>query len=217
MGIIVINQQFRIPTWVVDLQSFRRWAHSPDYPQRGQFSFIDGDLWADLSMERLAHNLIKSCICTYLTLLVKREGLGSFLGDRMLLTNVAAGLSTEPDGMFLSSAGLEAAKVRLENGEDSLEVIGTPDMVLEVVSATSVDKDTLLLPQTYLKAGIGEYWIVDSRVGAPQLQIFRRGRTRYNLVKSSAGWVTSSVFSKSFRLIRKNGDHDLPEFMLGTK
>src|ERR1700681_1673436 len=99
MGSIVFPEQVRIPV-IRDLNAFRRWARSESFPDHGWFSHLEGDLWVDLSREELVHNLIKSCICTYVTLLVRDEELGSYLGDRMLLTHVEAELSTEPDGMF---------------------------------------------------------------------------------------------------------------------
>ena len=40
-------------------------------------------------------------------------------------------------------------------------------MVLEVVSKTSVRKDTVVLPQLYWKSKIPEYWLVDGRPGSP--------------------------------------------------
>src|SRR5256885_8764701 len=47
--------------------------------------------------------------------------------------------------------------------EGYLELEGTPDMVLEVVSESSVQKDTKRLRQLYWQAGIREYWLVDAR------------------------------------------------------
>jgi Uma2 family endonuclease len=40
-------------------------------------------------------------------------------------------------------------------------VEGTPDMALEIVSPSSVDKDTVDLRQLYREAGIPEYWLVN--------------------------------------------------------
>ena len=55
---IVLQGNVRIPNWAVDLESFRRWAKSDDYPERGWFSFLNGELWVDLSIEKLfSHNL----------------------------------------------------------------------------------------------------------------------------------------------------------------
>ena len=101
----VIQQEerdIRIPAWVCDLASFRRWAKSDDFPESGWYAHLDGELWVDLSMERLGHNQVKNAIGAKLTVMVEAAGTGRFLADRMLLTNAEAGLSTEPDGMFLS-------------------------------------------------------------------------------------------------------------------
>lgn len=54
---IVIGDKTRIPSWVKDLESFRRWARSDEYPEHGWFSFLHGVFWVDLSMEQLfTHN-----------------------------------------------------------------------------------------------------------------------------------------------------------------
>ncbi len=78
----------RIPVWVTDLDSFRRWARSDDFPQRGRFAFIDGELWVDLSMEKLIHNQIKGGMNTDLATLVRQGDRGFYYPDGMLVTNV---------------------------------------------------------------------------------------------------------------------------------
>lgn len=50
---IVLEESIRIPTWITDLDSFRRWARSDEFPEHGWYSYLDGDLWADPSLERL--------------------------------------------------------------------------------------------------------------------------------------------------------------------
>jgi Uma2 family endonuclease len=216
MGSIVFPEQMRIPV-IKDLKAFRRWARSESFPDHGWFSHLAGDLWVDLSMEELVHNLIKSCICTDVTMLVREEELGSYLGDRMLLTNVEAELSTEPDGMFLSIESLRTGKARLRRGKRSIEVIGTPDMALEVISPSSVDKDTVILMQLYWLAGIAEYWLIDGRHESPRLEIFRRGKSKYISVPVVGGWVKSALFGKSFRLVFRDAANDVPVFTLSRK
>src|SRR5438477_7034211 len=98
--------QFELPTSVVDHKSFRRWATSEELPEHGRFSFLDGVLSLDLSMERLNHNKVKGQITAVLTLLVQALASGHFLSDRMLVTNIAARLSTEPDAGFISYESL---------------------------------------------------------------------------------------------------------------
>src|SRR2546430_17381753 len=122
MSTIAVQEDIRIPTWVIDLESFRRWAQSDRFPERGRFSHLAGGLWVDLSMESLGHNEAKSEISTVLRGLVKAQKLGRFLLDRMLLTNPKVELSREPDGMFVSREPLVTERSRFEHGAAILEV-----------------------------------------------------------------------------------------------
>ena len=56
------------------------------------------------------------------------------------MSNVDADLSVKPDGTFVSNAAIEEERVRFVEGmrEGVLELEGEPDMVLEVVSQSSV-------------------------------------------------------------------------------
>lgn len=45
---ILINEKWLIPGWVHDLETFRRWAKSDEFPMTGRFSFLDGTIWVDL-------------------------------------------------------------------------------------------------------------------------------------------------------------------------
>jgi Uma2 family endonuclease len=217
MSAMVITESGYVPPWVVDLASFRKWVHLEMVPERGRFGFLAGVLWVDLTMERLVHNRIKMDIARDLGLFAKQQGGGFYLGDGMLLTNLDADLSSEPDGMYIANASLDSGKVVMEAGDESLEVIGSPDMVLEVISPSSVAKDTELLLKLYWKAGVAEYWLVDSRDKEPQLRIYRRGPSRYTAVRNTAGWIKSTVFDKSFRLVRRDTGHGVSEFTLEVK
>ena len=52
---------------------------------------------------------------------------------------------------------------RRQRREEFIEIIGTPDMVLEVLSDSSVRKDLVRLKAAYERAGVPEYWVVDAR------------------------------------------------------
>jgi hypothetical protein len=57
---VVIEDKACIPAWVDDLESFRRWAHSDEFPERGAFSYLNGEIWVDLRMEEFfSHNQVK--------------------------------------------------------------------------------------------------------------------------------------------------------------
>lgn len=217
MSAIVIEETVRIPAWVVDLDSFRRWARSDEFPERGWFSHLQGELWVDLSMERLAHNQVKNVIAIVLGGLVMASRLGRFFPDRMMLTNADVGLITEPDGMFASREALRTGRVRLTEGDESIEVEGTPDMVLEVVSPKSVHKDTEVLRELYWEAGILEYWLVDPRGERLRFEILRHGSKAYVATRKQGGWLKSAVFSKSFRLTRQTDEHGHSEYTLASR
>jgi Uma2 family endonuclease len=206
-----------IPDWVQDLESFRRWAKSDEYPSRGWHAHLNGQLWVDPSMEKAAHNKLKTKFAAVLTLLVEEGRAGDYFGDRMLLTNVAAELSTEPDGMFVSFASLKDGRATLDEGDDSLEVQGSPDMVLEVVSPTSVQKDTVILRDLYWRAGVREYWVADPRGKTLAFDILKQGPKGYAAVRKQAGWLKSELFAKSFRLSRRNDEAGMSIFKLEVR
>lgn len=211
------QQTLHIPDWVRSLASFRRWAKSDEFPSRGWYAHLDGQLWVDPSMESAAHNRLKSQFAIVLGSLADRAEAGYFFGDRMLLTHVGAGLSTEPDGMFVSSASVRSGRARLAEGEDSVEVAGTPDMVLEVVSPASVRKDTVVLRDLYWRAGVREYWLTDPRGGGLTFDILRRGPKGYAAVRRSGGWLKSVVFGRSFRLTRREDALGMPTYTLAVR
>ena len=194
------------------MSTFRRWAKSDDFPDRGSYSFLNGELWVDPSMERIGHDQIKTKVAVVLTPLVEDAGDGRFIGDRMPLTNMAAKLSTEPDGMFFSHAALKAGRVRAALGRDTVEVEGSPDMVLEVVSPASKQKDKVVLRELYCHAGIPEYWLIepgrdDQSIG---FDILRRGAKGYTTTRKQDGWVKSVAFERMFRITAEPDPAGLP-------
>ena len=214
---IIVGDSVRIPPGIADLESFRRWVRSGTFPERGDISYLGGELWVDPARETLNHNQIKTVITIVLGSIVLTEKLGRFLADRMRLTHPAIDLSTEPDAMFLSHDSLRGDHARLIEGGDSLEVEGVPDMVLEIVSATSVRKDTKVLRDLYERAGIPEYWLIDARQAPASFDILRLAKKGYVGVRTQAGFLKSALFGKSFRLVQGCDEHDLPEFKLEVR
>jgi len=204
MSTVVIAGSGRIPDWVSDMDSFRRWARSEDFPESGWFSYLAREVWADPRGETLGHNQAKWKISLTLGGLIEAQALGYFYPDRMRLVNVDADLSTEPDGMFISNKTLDTGHARLEHGTATLEVVGSPDMVLEVVSPSSVEKDTVLLRQLYWKAGVREYWLIDPRGLELHFEILRHAEKGYVPTRQRQGWLKSAVFGKSFRLTKQD-------------
>jgi Uma2 family endonuclease len=90
-------------------------------------------------------------------------------------------------------------------------------MALEVVSDSSVEKDTDLLPELYWHAGVDEYWLVDARREKLVFRIQRRGDAGFIDVEAQDGWIDSGVFQRSFQLTRVNDALGHPEFTLAAR
>jgi Uma2 family endonuclease len=80
--------------------------------------------------------------------------------------------------------------------------IDSPDWVLEIVSNSSVAKDTRDLRQAYHRARIREYWLVDARGEDIHFQILHWRKTGYVAAPREAGWQRSRVFARWFQLTR---------------
>jgi Uma2 family endonuclease len=151
--------------------------------------------------------------------LAKSEQLGRYLTDGVLLSNFAADISGNPDGLFVSKATRASDRIRLIEGKEGgiVELQGTPDMVLEIMSKSSERKDDVELRQAYWEAGIPEYWIVDVRNEALRFDILRRTVRGYTNSRKQGGWVKSVVFDKSFRLLMRADEFGDPEYTLQVR
>jgi Uma2 family endonuclease len=207
-----------VPGWVTDLASFSRWAESPEFPETGRVSYVQGDVWMDMSMEDLfTHNLLKMEIATVLSSIVRAAALGYLFGDGARVRNEGADLSVEPDAVFVAFDTIRSGRVTLTEGSEEgiIYVDGTPDLVLEVVSPSSVQKDTVDLRQGYFDAGIPEYWLVDAREAPVSFDILKRGPRGYTTPRAQAGgWLKAGVFGKSFRITQSEDPLGNPQFTL---
>lgn len=209
-----------VPAWVTDLASFRRWADSDEFPEKARIGYLKGEVWVDMSKEQFfSHNQVKVEFTRVLAGLVKAERLGRFFGDGFFLTNTNAALSNQPDGMFVLRETFDRGRAQLMPGQRGgfVELEGIPDMVLEVLSDSSVRKDTVELRAAYWEAGIQEYWLVDARRGNLEFDILRRTAKGYTASRKQDGWVKSVVFAKSFRLTREVDDLGQEDFTLAAR
>jgi Uma2 family endonuclease len=217
--IFLYDESVHIPSWVTDHAAFRRWHHSDEFPEYGRICFLNGEVYVDLSMEQIySHVGVKTEICLVLAAIAKREQLGEYYGDGLMVSHGEAELSSKPDGTFVSNKAFRDGSVQLVEGREQgyVELEGSPDMVLEVVSDSSEEKDCELLRESYWKAGIREYWLVDARNDV-NFQILRHTDRGYSSVRKSGGWLKSAVFGRSFRLIRTTNHLGHPEFTLEVR
>jgi Uma2 family endonuclease len=218
--LLLTDESIQIPDGINDLSAFREWFHSDSFPEQGRLCFLDGAVWVDTGMEQLfTHNQVKNEIAFVLTGLAKKNRLGRYFPDGIQFVNLEAGISSQPDGTFISHAGLRDQRVKLVPGKAGgfVELLGVPDMILEVVSRSSVYKDTERLIDLYWRAGVPEYWLVDARWNVLRFDIFRFGSKGYRPVRKAAGYIKSQVFGKAVRLTRELDESGNPEFTLSVR
>ena len=206
---IAADTQVQIPSYVTDLNTFRRWAHSEEFPERGEISYIAGEIWVDMNAEEIeSHNKVKRDVGGGLWLFLENTDAGELLVDGALLVNEEADLATEPDLIFCSWESLRSGRVAyaewVEGSERLVEVRGTPDIAIEVVSRYSLPKDLRKLPVAYFKAGIPEYWLIDARGEEIRFMLQVRGEAAYEPVQPDAdGYSYSPVLKQAFRVTRE--------------
>jgi len=73
-----------------------------------------------------------------------------------------------------------------------------PEIVVEVVSESSSDRDYTLKREEYWTLGVKEYWIVDAERG--QILVLRRGRGQWSETKMGRADVLETKLLPAFRL-----------------
>jgi Uma2 family endonuclease len=206
---VIFEEQIEIP-YFRSLAEFRAWALSGDFPERGRIDYIGGRIEVDMSPENVFfHGSVKTELVGALRDVVRSAGDGYLFCDRTRVSSPDADLSAEPDVVYLSAETIDSGRVRLvpsASGEpDSfVELEGAPDLLVEIVSDSSVAKDTKGLPVSYWRAGIAEYWLVDARRERLLFRIHARGAEGYEPAPvDGEGFQLSAVFGRRFRLERR--------------
>jgi Uma2 family endonuclease len=200
------SSAFFMPAGSMSLKQFRRWTYMDKFPKTGSIAYINKEIFIDMSPERLqSHGSVKTAVSGTVIPLVFKKNKGKIFFDRTRVVNVEADVSNEPNGVMVLFETLKAIVARLvptKDEDDYIEIEGTPDWILEIVSRSSVTKDKKKLRACYHRAGIGEYWLIDARGDDVDFQILVHGEDDYEPAKRTGNWQVSPVFGKKFRLRR---------------
>lgn len=212
----------RIPISASTLAGFRNWATSDEFPQHIRAAFIDQEIFIEMSNEEPQTQIaVKDEIGRVLLNLNREQKLGKFYGDGLLVSNEEVSVSNNPDASFATFESFRSGRVRLVPKADQVgrhrEAEGTPDWVLEVISDSSVEKDTERLREAYHRAGIREYWLIDARGDDIAFEILYHSKDGYESAPIRGGWQESRVFGRSFRLERQRDPLGLWEYTLHTR
>jgi Uma2 family endonuclease len=152
------------------------------------------------------HGTLKSELAGLLQQRVKREKLGLLLIDATRISSPDANLSCEPDILFISRESLALGRARLvpkATGQPGryVEIEGAADLVVEIVSDSSMTKDTRRLPSAYFQAGVREFWLADARGQTPIFIIHHPGPSGFEpIVPDADGFQFSAVLGCRYRL-----------------
>lgn len=212
----------RIPGRIEDLDAFRRWTWSDEFPEHGRIDWIGGVMEVDMSPEGAnGHGGPKGEAAYLLSALVRHTGRGFVFIDSMRHVDEGADLSVEPDVLVVLVETLERGRARLircERDGDVVEIAGAADLVVEVVSRGSKTKDTKTLPPRYYRAGVGEYWLVDALGEECRLEIRIRGPDGFVDVPADAdGFRRSPLLGLALRLVRLPEVAGLLSYRLETR
>jgi Uma2 family endonuclease len=202
---VIPDENWPIPPDAFTFEGFQRWVESDGFPETGRIDFLAGQVETEMSPEDLhTHSVVKSVIGFNLCGLIYETGLGDVYLDSTRLTSKPAGLSVEPDLFVVLRETLEAGRasfVPSSRGRSS-RVEGSADLVVEIVSDSSVQKDNQRLPRLYARAGVPELWIADCRWDAMRFEIRTLQDGHYVLQQpESDDWVRSPLLNRSVRLI----------------
>jgi Uma2 family endonuclease len=95
--------------------------------------------------------------------------------------------TVQPDIVFISTASIGIIQRRA--------IFGTPDLLVELVSPSSVRRDRYDKKDLYAHSGVKEYWIGDPANKSLEILTFKEGRYELHCSAEETGKLTSLVFA----------------------
>lgn len=207
MATVLVDDQCLIPGDIATLARFRCWALSDDFPMTGRIDWVASHIEVDMSPEDIfTHGTLKTALVARLWPLATDRGIHLFTGETRV-SSEAGDLSVEPDVVAVSDEAIENGRVRLvpaAGGKPDrfVELEGAPELIVEIVSDSSMRKDTQRLPAAYHAAGVREFWLIDARRPDVLFTINRWEPSGYVVDVAADGTCRSTVFDCKFTLVR---------------
>src|SRR5207247_4432425 len=93
----------------------------------------------------------------------------------------------QPDIIFIAAANVGIIQ--------RPAIFGTPDLLVELISPSSVRRDRYLKKDLYARFGVKEYWIGDPANKALEILTLKHGRYELSCSAEEKGKVTSLVLT----------------------
>src|SRR5258708_14880926 len=166
-------------------KSAKRWTYEEYYKldDDQRYEIIDGNLLMapapDTSHQNWSRNLFR-----ILDEYVRKHKLGEvFYAPLDVILD--AGNVIEPDLVFVSTANAGLIQRR--------GVFGAPDLLIEIVSPSSVRRDRYDKKELYARFGVKEYWIGDPANRTLEILTLKNGRYELHCLAGEKGKLASLV------------------------
>lgn len=153
--------------------------------------WVDGETRVYMA-NTLSHQSVLSFLHFILVGVTRRGSLGKVLSAGYAMQDVRGGSGREPDLVFVRSDHEQ----RLQNSH----LVGHPDLVIEIVSQDSPQRDYVEKFREYESAGIPEYWVIDPRPGRRRADFFVLRAGRYEASLPDGGGVYRTALLPGFWL-----------------
>ena len=157
-------------------------------PEQDRRELIEGDFYV-VPAPSLKHQSVVRNLGTLLWDFVRRNSLGTvfWAPTDVVLSQESV---VQPDILFVSN---ERRGVITE-----ANISGAPDLVVEVLSPSTADRDKQLKLSLYARHGVGEYWIVDP--DGESLQVVQLGPGGSDSVTTYASGTMESPILPGLRI-----------------
>lgn len=158
-------------------------------PEQDRRELIEGDFYV-VPAPSFGHQSIARNLGTILWDFVRINRLGVVLWAPLDVV-LSEETVVQPDILFVSNGN---RGIITENN-----VSGAPDLVIEVLSPGTAERDKGLKLRLYARAGVREYWLVDP--GASSIQVMQLGPEGYNTVRTHTAGAASSPLLPGLRVV----------------
>jgi len=165
----------------------KRWTYEEYYRLNDdqRYEIIDGNLLMAPAPDTWHQDWL-SQIHLFLTPFVKRRKLG-----RTFISPVDVVLDSEntvqPDFVFIATPNLSIIQRRA--------IFGTPDLLVELISPSSVRRDRYDKKDLYARFGVKEYWIGDPANKSLEILVLKDGSYALHCSASEKGKLTSVILA----------------------
>jgi Uma2 family endonuclease len=172
-------QPVAAPSVVMTEEEFETWCDEDIKAE-----YVDGEVIVH-SPVSTRHSDAVLFLAGLMRIIVQQHDLGRVLGPEVQV-RLRPGLRRVPDLLFVAKKRADMIQLTL--------IEGAPDLIVEIVSPDSVERDWREKYLEYQAAGVGEYWVVDLEY--QRMAVYRLDeQSRYQAVPAEEGVYRSQVLS----------------------